>query len=315
MKNVTLRQLKVFLSVSRLLSFTQAANELSLSVPAISQQIKELETDIGLKLFIRNGRKKTELTTAGEYLTEYARRVLLTIKEADLMMKQLQGRGDESLTIGLVSTAKYMVPKMLSDFKSEYGELRVRLEVRNRNQLIELLNEGIIDIAIMGTPPKELDARAEAFAIHPHAFIASPHHWLSNKSEIHPSALNKIEIISRENGSGTRNLMERFFRDYSIKPSITMEMSSNESIKQAVIANLGISFVSLHTVGPDLLRGDIKILDIEETPIDRMWYLVALNNQQVSRAAQAFRYFMLERGEHLVANMFNYLSHYKASLN
>jgi len=306
MKNLTLRQLKVFLSVAKHLSFTRAAEELYLSVPAVSQQIRELEGDIGLRLFERYGRKNVELTTAGEYLITYAKRILLTIKEADITMKQLHGTGNETLTVGLVSTAKYFLPQILAEFKNEYGIIKIKIEVRNRFQLIELIRDGSIDIAIMGRPPKELEVRAEIFAIHPHVFIASPNHWLSKKEGIHPSMLNQVEIISREAGSGTRNLMQTFFETHSVKPIISMEMSSNETIKQAVIADLGISFVSLHTLGLELLHGKLNILDIEETPVDRMWYLVALSNHKKSRVAQAFKYFMLERGTNILEKIFDH---------
>lgn len=295
LKNLSMRQLRVFLSAARHGSFSKAAAELSLSAPAVSMQIKEMEGDLGLALFARVGRR-VELTSAGEYFLVYARRIAASLRDAEVTLSKLHGTQGGMLRIGLVSTAKYFLPQLLSRFKEEHFGLQIRLEVRNRNQMVELLRDGEIDIAIMGRTPADMDSRIEAFAKHPHAFIASPEHPLAARQGILPVALNQEELIVREEGSGTRAIMERFLSDRGLTPRVTMEMSSNESIKQAVMANLGLSFVSLHTVGLEVATGKLVVLDVEETPISRAWHVVALNRGNHSAATEAFRYFVLEHG-------------------
>ena len=169
--------------------------------------------------------------------------------------------------------------------------------------MVEMLRDGDIDIAIMGRTPADLDTRIEAFAKHPHAFVASPDHPLAKRQGISPIALNQEELIVREEGSGTRAIMERFLSDRNLTPRVSMEMSSNESIKQAVMADLGISFVSLHTVGLEVQTNKLVVLDIDETPISRAWHVVALNRGNHSAAAEAFRYFVLEHGAKILSSL------------
>ena len=306
MKNITLRQIRIFASAARHSSFARAAEELHLTAPAVSMQIREMEEEPGVALFARIGRR-VELTSAGEYFLVFARRVLSTLSEAESVMQRLKGAKTGSLKIGLISTAKYFLPKMLGAFRKEHEGIQIRIEVRNRDQLIELLRGGEIDLAIMGRPTRHLDTRAEVFASHPLAFIAPLNHRLAKHREIHTSALDTEELIIREDGSGTRYVMEKFFEQHKISPPVTMEMSSNETIKQAVSAGLGISFVSLHTVGLETAHGQLAILDIEDTPVMRSWHVVALNQRNLSPAAEAFRYFMLERGAELLADQFPHL--------
>ena len=232
------------------------------------------------------------------------KRVALNLREAEVMLSKLRGSQGGMLKIGLVSTAKYFVPQLLSRFREEHFGLQIKIEVRNRDQMVELLRDGDIDVAIMGRTPADLDTRIEAFAPHPHAFIASPDHPLAKQQGISPVALNQVELISREEGSGTRAIMSRFLHDHSLTPRVSMEMSSTESIKQAVMANLGISFVSLHTVGLEKAYGKIAILDIDDTPISRAWHVVALNRGNHSSSAEAFRYFVLEHGAAIIEELY-----------
>ncbi len=305
MRNLTLRQIKIFLSATKHMSFSRAAEELHISAPAVSLQIKEMEVDMGISLFTRD-KRKIELTSAGEYFLLYARRISSTLNEASTMMERLRGTQIKELKIGVVSTAKYFLPAMLVDFKKDYPNMKIKIEARNRLQLVELLRDGEIDIAIMGQPPKDIDTRVEAFASHPHVFIASPSNKLASLSNIPPSALNQFEIISREPGSGTRYIMERYFAEHKLSPIVSMEISSNETIKQAVIANLGISLVSLHTIRSEISNKQIAILDVQNTPIMRAWHVVALNKRNASQAAEAFRYFMLEKASGILNEMFQH---------
>ncbi|MGA1473273.1 MAG: LysR family transcriptional regulator, partial [Burkholderiaceae bacterium] len=183
MRNLTLRQLRIFVSAARHSSFAKAAEEMHLTAPAVSMQMRDLEEDLGISLFAKKGRGVT-LTSAGEYFLVYARRVLTALREAEDMMAKLRGIETGNLTIGLVSTAKYILPKLLAAFRKEHPGIQVIIQVRNRDQLITLLRDGDIDIAVMGRPPKELDTRSESFAPHPHGFIAAPEHALVKSASI-----------------------------------------------------------------------------------------------------------------------------------
>lgn len=301
MKNVTLRQIRIFLSAATHFNFTKAAKELHITSPAVSLQIKEMESDIGVKLFDRTN-KKISLTAAGEFFLVYAKRMVNTMREAELIMGKLHGTEFSTLKIGLVSTAQHFLPQLLSAFKAEYPTVQIRIEVRNRQQLIQLLKEGGIDLAIMGRPPKEVNNGQDPIAKHPHGFIASPQHPLAAQTNIDAEVLNTCELISREQGSGTRFIMEKFLSEHNISPLINMEMSSNESIKLAVTANLGISFMSLHTVAEEIKNQKIIVLDIQETPVMRAWHIVALNNRLNSKMAENFQIFMQEKGGEIITN-------------
>ncbi len=297
MKNVTFRQLRVFAEVARRLSFVRAAEALHLTPPAVTMQVKELEAGVGLPLFDRRGRS-VSLTTTGEYFLVYAKRMLATLKDAENAMARLRKVEGGVLNVGLVSTAKYFIPRLLAQFCAEHPAVEVRLQVSgNREQLLALLHEGEIDLAVMGRPPKEMATRSEPFAAHPLVFVAPIGHALLGREAVTVAMLEGLPFIVRERGSGTRRAMEDFFSAHSFSPRIAMEMSSNETIKQAVMAGLGLSFLSLHTLGLELQSGLIARLEVEGTPIVKTWNLVHLLSKVLSPAAEAFRYAMLENAE------------------
>jgi LysR family transcriptional regulator, low CO2-responsive transcriptional regulator len=297
MKNLTFRQLRVFTEVARHLSFARAAETLHLTPPAVTMQVKELESAVGLPLFERHGRK-VSLTTAGEYFLVYAKRLLATVKEAQDAMARFQKLEAGLLTVGLVSTAKYFVPHLLARFRREHPGVDVRLQVtQNREQLVELMRANEVDVAIMGRPPKEIATRAEPFAAHPLVFVAPPAHPLHRIGHPPLAALEPYTLLVREPESGTRSAMAAFFAKHRFEPRETMEMSSNETIKQAVMADMGIALLSLHTVGLELRNHLLAIVHVEGTPIMRTWNVVHLMSRVLSPAAEAFRYFMLEHGE------------------
>ena len=297
MLNVTFRQLQVFAEVARLGSMSRAAASLHLTPPAVSMQIKEVESQVGLPLFDRQGRQ-VSLSTAGEYFLVHARKLLANLKEADDAMARFKRLEHGLLTIGIVSTAKYFVPHLLARFHEEHAGIDVKLRVvGNREQLVALMRAAEVDLAVMGRPPKELATRAEAFAAHPMVFVASPQHPLVGIGHAPPAVLQGQTMIVREQGSGTRAAMEAFLAAHRVEPHIAMEMSSNETIKQAVIAGMGLSFLSLHTIGLELRSGLLRLLDIDGTPLMRTWNVVHLQSRVLSPAAEAFRYFIIEHGE------------------
>jgi DNA-binding transcriptional LysR family regulator len=301
--NVTFRQLRVFAEVAQHGSMVRAAEALHLTPPAVSMQIKEVEAQVGLSLFDRHGRQ-VSLSTAGEYFLVHARRLLADLREADNAMARFKRLEHGLLTIGIVSTAKYFVPQLLARFHEEHPGVEVRLRVvGNREQLVALMQAGEVDLSVMGRPPKELATRSEAFAAHPMVFVCPPGHALLGAGRVPVSALQPYPFIVREQGSGTRAAMAALFAEHRVVPHITMEMSSNETIKQAVMAGMGLSFLSLHTIGLEVRSALMHVLEVEATPVMRTWNIVRLQSKLLSPAAEAFRYFVIERGEaHLLAH-------------
>ncbi len=306
MKNVTLRQLRVFAAAAKHQSFGKAAEELHLTPPAVSMQIRELEDQVGLPLFDRTGRA-VSLTVTGEYLLVYVRKMLATLKDAEDAIAKFRGLEAGRLTIGMVSTAKYYMPRLLARFREDHPEVEVRLEVGNRERLVALMQAGEVDLAVMGRPPREFATRAEPFAVHPHVIVTAPDHPLMQAEHASAAALAQYGFIVREPGSGTRAAMEQYFEEHRIAPPVVMEMASNETIKQAVMAGMGVSFLSLHTIGLELKTGQIATPDIEGVPVLRRWYVVNTLAKTLSPAAEAFRYFVLERAETYLAQEYGAL--------
>jgi DNA-binding transcriptional LysR family regulator len=295
--NVTFRQLRVFAEVAQQGSMTRAAEALHLTPPAVSMQIREVESQVGLPLFDREGRR-ISLSTAGQYFQVHAKRILGAMKDAENAMARFKKLEHGQLTIGMVSTAKYFVPRMLARFHQDHPGVDVRLRVAgNREQLVALMDAGEVDLSVMGRPPKEIATRAEAFAAHPMVFIGPPDHPLLTAGQLAVAALAPYPFIVREQGSGTRAAMHSFFNDHRFEPRIMMEMSSNETIKQAVMAGMGLSFLSLHTLGLELRAGLLRVLDVEGTPLMRTWNVVHLQSKVLSPAAEAFRHFIIDKGE------------------
>ena len=305
-KDLDLNLLRLFDAVWRTRSVSLAAQQLGMSQPAASQGLARLRAVLGDALFERSGRK-VALTTAGEYMLVYARKMLSTLKDAEDTAARLQRLEVGTLTIGMVSTAKYFLPRLLAEFQREHEGVEIKLAVGNREQLVKMLHGNEVDIAVMGRPPKELATRAEPFAAHPHVFVAPTDHPLLKVGHPSVESLRPYGFILRERGSGTRAAMENFLAKSRVEPRVVMEMGSNETIKQAVMAGMGISFLSLHTIGLELEHRLIATLDVEGTPIVRAWNVVHTLSKLLSPAAEAFRYFMLERAEGQLAQTYGRL--------
>jgi DNA-binding transcriptional LysR family regulator len=305
MKNVTLRQLRVFASVARHSSFVRAAEELSLTSPAVSMQIKELEAEVGLPVFDRTSRR-VSLTTVGEYVLAHARQVLATMREAEDLVARFRGLESGPLDVGLASTAEYFVPHLLARFHEEHPGIEIRLQVaNNREQLTALMQQGDIELAIMGRPPQGWPTRAESFAMHPHVLVTSIDHPFTRMDVVAAATLSREGFIVREPSSGTRAALDEYMHSHQMTPRVVMQMSSNEAIKQAVMAGMGVSLLSLHTLALELKHGLIATPTIEGLPIVRRWHVVNKLAKTLSPAAEAFRYFILERGEAYLASQFS----------
>jgi DNA-binding transcriptional LysR family regulator len=297
---LTLRQLQVFESVARHLSHTLAAAELYLSQPAVSMQIKQAEETIGLPLFEQVG-KKLFLTEAGRELLHYSRGILQQMEEMENVFGEMKGLSRGRLNIAVVSSANYFMPQLLAKFFLQHPGIQVSLHVANRDAVIKQLEENRADLAIMGRPPEGAEMLAESFLQNPLVVIASPSHPLAAAHKINPGRLAQETFLLREPGSGTRSVVERFFSNYGIRMPSSMEMDTNEAIKQSVQAGMGLGIISRHSIELELETGRLAILDAEHFPVVRHWFIVHRKHKRLSGAAQAFKQFLLDEAEKLTA--------------
>lgn len=292
MLHFTLRQLQVFEKVASHLNYSRAAEELYLSQPAVSMQIKQLEGHIGLALFEQMG-KKIFLTEAGHELFHYARNIAQQLVEMEAMFDEMKGLGQGKLTLSVVNTANYFTPQLLATFCLRHPHINVQLQVANRDAVLKQLSDNSTDLAIMGQPPSGLDLSSKQFLDNPLVVIAAPSHPLAKLKKIKFAQLAEQSFLSREQGSGTRSAMERVFAQHHIQPRISMEMETNEAIKQAVQAGMGLGILSLHSIELELETKRLVVLNVEHFPLLRDWFVVHRSNKRLSSAAMAFKEFLL----------------------
>ncbi len=293
-RRVTLRQLEVFVEAARQLNFSRVAETLHLTQPAVSMQIRQLEEAVGMPLFDKVGRSKA-LTEAGGSLLDHASRILGELQDAEQSLQALRGLSGGSITVGLVSSAKYFAPKLLAMFARHHPGVEVRFVVGNRETLVQLLRENQTDLAIMGRPPGELETVSEPLAENPNVLVGPVGHRLAERRRFDMHELRRDTFLQREDGSGTRIMLEELFRAHLFKPAKITTMGSNETIKQAVMAGLGVSLLSLHTLSLELRSGEIAILNVDGLPLLRTWNVVHARRRQLSPAAAAFRRFLIEQ--------------------
>ena len=293
--HITIRQLQVFEAVARQLSYTRAAEELHLTQPAVSMQIKQLESSVGLSLFEQLG-KRVFMTQAGETMLRHAQTIMRHLATAREEMDELKGVDSGRLRIAVASTVNYFATRLLATFARLHPSVQITLDVTNRETLLQKLEDNQPDIVLMGKPPKDLDLDADAFMDNPLIMIARPDHPLSKHRSIALKELTEETFVVREPGSGTRIAMERFFDQKSFAPSATIEMTGNETIKQSVEAGLGLAIVSVHTVELELTLERLGRLDVRGMPIMRRWYVGHRRGKRLSPTAQAFRQFVLDEG-------------------
>jgi DNA-binding transcriptional LysR family regulator len=292
-RTLTLRQLQIFAVAARHLSYARAAEELHLTPPAVSMQLKQLEDNVGLPLFERMGRG-VALTGAGELLLHHALRVLGEIKDAEANLMAMAGAKTGQISVGLVSTAKYFMPRLLAQFAQEHPGIDVQFSVGNREALLQKLHDNTIDLAVTGRTPVEFDAHAEPIASHPYILIGPADHPLRDARRFDLHELRHETFLLREEGSGSRRVAEEMFKNHLFTPARTISMGSNETIKQAVMAGMGVSLISLHTLPLELKTREVSLLDVIGTPIERTWYVVNMNAKRLLPAGQKFRNFLLD---------------------
>ena len=298
--NITFRQLKIFEAVASHLSYTRASEALHLTQPAVSMQIKQLENTVGLPLFEQLG-KKIFLTDAGNEFRRYSSAIGSQLEELELVVDELKGLKRGHLTIAVASTANYFLPRLLAAFCQQHGDVKVSLDVTNREQLLKGLEENRTDLVIMGQPPEGMDLVAERFMENPLVVIAPPEHLLAKEKNIPLDRLREETFLLREQGSGTRSAMERYFTANKLELSSSLEMSSNEAIKQGVEAGLGLGLVSLHTLEMELELKRLVILDVKKLPIMRYWYIVYRSGKRLSVVAQVFQAFVKQEAARILS--------------
>ena len=289
--NITLRQLKVFAAVARLRSYTRAAEELCLTQPAVSMQVKQLELQLEVPLFEQLG-KKIYLTEAGEEVYHYSRSISDQVDELEMVLANLKGMEQGKLKISVATTANYFAPHLLGAFCQDLPGVTIVLDVTNRQTLIRQLADNEVDLVIMGRPPAEVEVESWNFMDNPLVIIAPPTHPLAGQQGIELMHMAKEAFLMREQGSGTRSAMEGFFSQHSTAIKAGMEVRSDEAIKQSVQAGLGLAVMSRDAIQMELTLGKLIILDVQGLPIMRHWHVMHRKGKRLSVVAQAFKEFL-----------------------
>lgn len=293
MRNVTLKQLGVLATIAKSGKITSAARDLGVTPPAVTLQLKLLEDSVGMPLFDRSSRGLRP-TDAGRYMLEREARIASTLAECKEGLQQLKGLGRGRVSIGIVSTTKYFAPLALAAFSRENPSIELGLLVAHRNEIIEVLTNLKLDMAIMGRPSKTIELERQVIGDHPHVIIAAPDHRLAGKSRIPLRSLVNDTFLLRESGSGTRILTDQMLAKADLAPRLGMEFGSNETIKQAVMAGLGVAFISAHTVAAEVAQGRMIVLPVTGLPIVRKWYVLRAQAKHLLPAGTALWEFLVK---------------------
>jgi LysR family transcriptional regulator, low CO2-responsive transcriptional regulator len=296
--HATLHQLKVFEATARHGSFTRAAEELYLTQPTVSIQVKQLTKAVGLPLFEQIG-KRLYLTQAGQKLLETCQEIFEGLDQFEMSVADIKGMKQGQLRLAVITTAKYFTPRLLGPFCQRYPGVDISLKVTNHQHIQERMAENADDLYIISSPPEQPDLKIHPFLENPLVVIGPKDHPLVDKSNISIQALNGESFIMREPGSGTRHAVQKLFAKHKVDVRVRLELGSNEAIKQAIAGGLGISVLSLHTIISEGTTGEFAILDIEHFPIERHWYVAHLAGKQLSVVAETFLQYLLEESHDL----------------
>lgn len=295
MARVTLKQLRAIDAVARTGTISKAAKELNVTPPAISMQMKLLEETVGLPVVERtdSGLRPTD---AGLIVLEAVHRCESALAACGEALEGMKGIGGGRVAVGVVSTAKYFAPRALAAFTRTHPKVEMRLSVGNRRETIDMLKGSELDFAVMGRPPQEFEVDQAVIGDHPHIIVAPPDHPMAKRKKISFADVASETFLLREDGSGTRALMQRLFAKAGHNPNTGMEIGSNETIKQAVMAGLGIALLSAHTVGPELNEKRLVILEVDGLPVIRKWFVVKRKERVLMPTSQALWDFLAESG-------------------
>jgi len=299
LRGVTLRQLRALSAVVRTGTVSAAADALAVTPPAVSQQLRLLEDALQVPL--------AERTPAGMRGTDAGREVLVALGRIEAALSDcaaaiaaLRGMQGGRVAVGVISTAKYFAPRALAAFMRSEPGVEIRLKVGNRAEILTALRDLDIDIAVMGRAPEDFPVERAVIGAHPHVVIAPPEHPLAAARGIGLARLGGETFLLREAGSGTRDLLRSLLAAAGLDPGLGMEMGSNETIKQAVMAGMGIALLSAHTVAAELAEERLVALDVVGLPVLRQWFVVRSRDKRLLPAAQAL-------WDHLVAHGADFL--------
>ncbi|MEJ2643680.1 MAG: LysR family transcriptional regulator [Gammaproteobacteria bacterium] len=293
-RRATLHQLRIFDALAQHMSITRTAQMLHLTPPAVSIQVKQLAEAAGQPLVEQVG-KKLFLTEAGKAVASACRDVSARMERLVQELAAIQGLEKGTLSVSILTTAKYFVPQLLGQLSAQHPGIEVSLFVGNRKAILDRLAHNQDDLYILGQPPENLGVVTLPFAPNPLVAIAHPEHPLAGQKNIAPQRLAEEPFIARERGSGTRLGCEAFFQRHDTAPRVRMELGSNEAIKQTVAGRLGISIIAKITVEAEIARGNLAILDVEGLPLERQWHLVYPEHKVLAPAAQAFKDFLISQ--------------------
>ena len=312
--HATLHQLKIFDAVARHLSFARAAEELHLTPPALSIQVKQLADVIGHPLFEQIG-KKISLTPAGDVAWSACRDVLERLEQLTQQLAALQGLEKGRLKLATLATGKYFIPRLLGDFCVKHPGVEATLFMGNREELLKRLARNQDDLYIFGQPPEHMNVVSEPFADNDLVVIASPTHPLALEKEIAPTRMKELPFIFRESGSGTRLATEKFFERHGFTLKMRMELGSNEAIKQVVAGGLGIAVLSANTIRAELSSGDLVVLDVKGFPLKRKWYMVYPAGKHLAPSTKVFMEYLIEANHMHGTNIPHPNTHIPSTLN
>ncbi len=296
MRNITLRHLKTIQSVCLLGQITLAGKALGLTSPAITLQIQQVEAEVGGKLFDRTSKGMLP-TEIGIAFLETARAVEDQLHILEDSINSIKGLRAGTLRLGVVSTGKYFAPRLMAAFAKKFPDIDIQLYIGNRSDIVQKLKNHEVDIALMGRPPRDFEVRSQIFGDHPLVFIAASDHPMAGKHDISKEQISNEHFLIRESGSGTRTSLEIFISEVPGRlDRIGTEMGSNETIKQSVIAGLGIAFISAHTIEQELILKRLVILDVVGTPIRRQWFSVSRTDRTITPSMLAFEKFLRKSG-------------------
>lgn len=298
--HLTLRQLQCFSAVAQNLSFTRAAEQLHLTQPAVSMQVRQLEQQTGISLTEQIG-KQIHLTEAGEEVFRYARSILQQVDEMDDVLNKLKGLSGGQLKIAAISSANYFAPRLLGVFHRRFPDVRVSMDVTRQQRVLKQVADNEVDMAIMGQPPDEMKVDSVAFMDNPLVIIAPPDHRLAKTKSISLRQMEKETFLVREPGSGTRGAMMRFFKSNKLNLTTGMEMGSLEGIKQGVQADLGLGLVPRGAIEIELRLKNLVVLNVKGMPIRRHWHVVLHQGKRLSAAADAFKDLLVNEAGGILA--------------
>lgn len=299
MKNTTLRQITVFLTVARHLHYTRAAHELGMTQPSVSMQIRQLEDNLGIALFELVG-KRTFLTEAGQELYRYCHKIHQQLAEAETTLERLKGAQGGQLRLAISPTAKYFMPRLIAAFTLKHQDIVIDLHITGRDGLLAQLENNERDMVVMGSAPADDTLEGMPFLEDPLVVIAPPTHSLAGKRKVLATELAMERFLMREPGSDTRAVTNDFFRRQGIEPQTTMIINSNEAIKQSVQAGIGLALVPTQSVTLELEVGRLVALELDAPTLQRVWYLVHRREKRFSAIAEEFRNFVLNKARHCI---------------